>query len=78
MNEYRRENYVCKATFGAESKDYRIWDFVLKNYYWLKVSLNVATDVKEAGSNLKQVQREMRKQVKSNDIGTKSQQVLKL
>ena len=23
---------VCKVTFGAESKDYEIYDFVLKNY----------------------------------------------
>ena len=26
---------VHKVTFGAEPKDYEIYDFVLKNYYWL-------------------------------------------
>ena len=31
-------------TFGAEPKDYEIYDFVLKNYYRLKFSLAVATD----------------------------------
>lgn len=35
---------VCKITFGAEPKDYEIYDFVLKNYYRLKFSLAVATD----------------------------------
>ena len=40
---------MCKITFGAEPKDYEIYDFVLKNYYRLKFSPTVATDVKEAG-----------------------------
>ncbi len=54
---------VCKVTFGAEPKDYEICDFVLKNYYRLKFSPAVATDVKEAGRNPKRVQRDVRKQV---------------
>ena len=69
---------VCKVTFGAEPKDYEIYDFVLKNYYRLRFSPAVATDVKEAGRNPKRVQREVRKQVQNTGIGTKSQQVLKL
>ena len=28
--------FVCKVTFGAEPKDYEVYDFVLKNYYRLK------------------------------------------
>ena len=69
---------VCKVTFGAEPKDYEVYDFVLKNYYQLRFSPAVATDVKEAGRNPKQVQREVRKQVQNTEIGTKSQQALKL
>ena len=69
---------VCKVTFGAEPKDYEINDYVLKNYYRLRFSPAVATDVKEAGRNPKRVQREVRKQVQNTGIGTKSQQVLKL
>ena len=69
---------VCKITFGAEPKDYEIYDFVLKNYYRLRFSPAVATDVKEAGRNPKRVQREVRKQVQSTGISTKSQQALKL
>ena len=69
---------VCKVTFGAEPKDYEIYDFVLKNYYRLRFSPTVATDLKEAGRNPKRVQREARKQVQNTGIGTKSQQALKL
>ena len=69
---------VCKITFGAEPKDYEVYDFVLKKYYQLRFSPAVATDVKEAGRNPKRVQREVRKQVQNTGIGTKSQQALKL
>ena len=70
--------FVCKVTFGAEPKDYEIYGFILKNYYWLQFSPAVATDVKETGRNPKRVQREVRKQVQNTGIGTKSQQALKL
>ena len=69
---------VCKVTFGAEPKDYEVYDFVLRNYCRLKFSPAVATDVKEAGRNPKRVQREVRKQIQNTGIGTKSQQALKL
>ena len=48
---------VCKVTFGAEPKDYEVYDFVLRNYYRLKFSPAVATDVKEAGRNPKRTER---------------------
>lgn len=73
-----RKLSVCKITFGAEPKDYEIYDFVLKNYYQLRFSPAVVTDVKEAGRNPKRVQREVRKQIQNTGIGTKSQQALKL
>ena len=69
---------VCKVTFGAEPKDYEVYDFVLKNYYQLRFSPAVATNVKETGCNPKRIQREVRKQVQNAGIGTKSQQALKL
>jgi hypothetical protein len=69
---------VCKVTFGAEPKDYEIYEFVLKNYYQLRFSPAVATDVKEIGRNPKRVQREVRKQLQNTGIGTKSQRALKL
>ena len=69
---------VCKVIFGAEPKDYEVYDFVLKNYYQLRVSSAVATDVKETGRNPKRIKREVRKQIQNTGIGTKSQQALKL
>ena len=69
---------VCKVTFGAEPKDYEIYDFVLKNYYRLRFSPAVATAVKETDRNPKRIRREVRRQVQNVGIGTKSQQALKL
>ena len=69
---------VCKTTFCVEPKDYEVYEFVLKNYYRLRFSPAVATDVKEASHNPKRMQREVRKQVQVTGIGTKSQQALKL
>lgn len=69
---------VCKVTFGAEPKDYEVYDFVLKNYYRLRFSPVVATDVKEVHCNPKRMQREVRKLVQDAGTGTKSQQALKL
>ncbi len=69
---------ACKVTFGAEPKDYQIYEFLLKDYDQLRFSPAVATDVKAAGCNPKRVQREVRKQVQNTGIGTKSQQALKL
>jgi len=69
---------ACKVTFGSEPKDYEIYNLVLKNYYRLRFSLAVATDVRKAGRNPKRVQREVRKQLQNTGIETKSQQALKV
>ena len=69
---------VSKVTFGAEPKDYEVYDFVLKNYYRLRFSPAVATGVRKAGRNPKRLQREVRKEMQNEGIGTKSQQALKL
>ncbi len=69
---------VCKVRFGAEPKDYEVYDFILKNYYCLRFSPAVAADVIETGRNPKRVQREVQKQIQNTGIGTKSQQALKL
>lgn len=69
---------VCKVTFGAEPKDYEVYEFVLKNYCRLRFSPAVAAGVKEAGRNPKRIQREVRRQVQNTGTGTKAQQALKL
>ena len=70
--------YVCKVTFGAEPKDYEVWEFVLKHYYKLAFSPAIEFEVKKTADNPKRRQREARKQTCSSGIGTKSQQALKM
>lgn len=69
---------VCKITFGAEPKDYEVWDFVLKHYYELKFSPPIQSEVKQTADNPKRRQREARKQTQASGIGTKSQQALQM
>ncbi len=70
---------ASRVVFGSsEPKDYEIYDFVLKKYSRLKFSPAVAAAVKERKMNPKRMQRDVRRQLASAGIGTKSQQALKL
>lgn len=69
---------VCKVTFGAEPKDYEVWDFILKHYHELKFSPAIETEVKQTADNPKRRQRKARKQLQSLGVGTKSQQALQM
>lgn len=69
---------VAKATFGAEPKDYEVQAFIRKFYYSLQFSPAVETVVKEGKRNPKRMQRNAKKQMQENGIGTKSQQALKM
>lgn len=69
---------AAKFTFGAEPKDYEVYEFVLKHYYSLQFSPAVKAVVKEAKRNPKRMQRDVKKQLQNTGIGTKSQQALKL
>ena len=69
---------VCKVTFGAEPKDYEVWEFVLKHYYKLAFSPTIESEVKKNADNPKRRQREARKRLGACGIGTKSQQALKM
>lgn len=69
---------VAKVTFGAEPKDYDVQEYILKYYYSMQFSPSVATVVKETKRNPKRIQRDAKKQMQENGIGTKSQQALKL
>ena len=62
--------------FGAEPKDYEVYDFILKNYSNLKFSSSIKVEVKKGIANPKRLQREARKQSKQVGIGTKSQLAL--
>ncbi|UWG98983.1 YjdF family protein [Dehalobacter sp. DCM] len=71
--------FVCRVVFGAEPKDYEIYDLVLKDYCNLKFSSSfAANNGRERRSNPKRLQREVKKEVKSIGIGTKAQLAMKL
>ena len=65
-------------TFGAEPKDYDVYEFILRHCYDLRFSPAVATVVKESKQNPKRMQRDIKKSFAKTGIGTKSQQALKL
>ena len=69
---------VCKITFGAEPKDYEVWESVLKNYGKLEFGPSVDVVVKAEATNPKRVQRELRKQSAHFGVGTKSQQAIQM
>lgn len=70
---------VCKITFGAEPKDYEVYDFLLQHWHSLTFSPPV-----EAGKTVdkkpghKRMQREIKNQLREKGVGTKAQQALKL
>ena len=67
---------AAKVTFGAEPKDCGVQEYIQKWYFSLKFSPVVETVVKDIKRNPKRMQREAKKQML--EIGTKSQQALKL
>lgn len=70
---------VCKITFGAEPKDYEVYEFLIKNRYILRFSPAVRTGrIEERKANPKRMQREINNQLENKGIGTKAQQALKL
>ena len=69
---------VCRITFGAEPKDYDVWEFVLKHYYKLEFSPAVETGIRRTADNPKRRQRNARKQLERTGVGTKSQQALQM
>jgi hypothetical protein len=70
---------VCKITFGAEPKDYEVYDFFLQNWNKLRFSPPVQADAPQGGKvNPKRMRRAIQKQIESEGVGTRSQQALKL
>lgn len=77
---YCGEKYqACKITFGAEPKDYEVYEFMLRNWKHLQFSPSVKSDkARKKHANPKRVQREISNQLQNKGIGTKAQQALKL
>lgn len=77
--EFNGRYEVCKITFGAEPKDYEVYDFMLKNYDRLRFSPSLEAGVTvDKRINPKRMQRQIKKQLDSIGVGTKAQQALKL
>ncbi len=70
---------VCKITFGAEPKDYEVYEYLLASWHKLKFSPSIKTEkVTERRVSPKRMQREIKSQLQDKGIGTKAQQALKL
>lgn len=70
---------ACKITFGPEPKDYEVYEFLLQNWSRLPFSPPVEAEEKtDKKGNPKRMQREIKKQLETQGIGTKAQQALKL
>ena len=70
---------VCKIIFGAEPRDYEVYDFIMKNFHRLRFSPSVETETfDEKRVNPKRMQREIQKQMQVTSISTKAQQALSL
>lgn len=70
---------AAKVTFGAEPKDYDVYDFFLKNWKYLRFSPPVAeSETEEHKYNPKRMQRAVNSQLSKTGVGTKAQQALKL
>lgn len=70
---------VCRIVFGAEPKDYDVYEFLLKNWNDLKFSPSIKVEVTaDKKVNPKRLQREVKSSLKNAAIGTKAQTALKL
>ena len=70
---------VCKITFGAEPKDYEVYEFLLKNHHCLQFSPALCAQLpKKQRVSPKRMQRQIERQLQSTGVGTKAQQALKL
>ncbi len=68
---------VCKITFGAEPKEYEVYDFLLSHWRDLSFSPPIPAEHRAFSKpNPKRLQREIKKQLQAPAIGTKAQQAI--
>lgn len=65
---------ACRIVFGAEPKDYEVWEYVLHSYAGLKFSPAVEAARKPAAGDPKRRRREAERLMRGAGIGTKSPQ----
>ncbi|MDD3335451.1 MAG: YjdF family protein [Eubacteriales bacterium] len=70
---------ACRIVFGAEPKDYTVYQLLLERWNELHFSPGVeAVPSEERRKNPKRLQREARQATRSTGVGTMAQQALKL
>ena len=76
---YDRKYEVSKVVFGAEPKDYEVFDFILNTFYNLKFSNPLrAESIEKRKINPKRYQRQIRKAVENKGTSTKAQLAMQL
>ncbi len=71
---------ACKVTFGAEPKDYEVYNYFLTHWHCLRFSPPVVANVKfecETRMNPKRMQRRINRQLALHGPETKARQALK-
>lgn len=69
---------VCKYIFGAEPKEYEVYELILNKYYGLRFSPTVEIERKPVDrKNPKTRRRKIKKSFADIGMGTKSQQAIK-
>ena len=70
---------VSRVVFGAEPKDYQVYERFLKDWKRMKFSPSMEAESQaDKKVNPKRIQREIHKQLNEKYMGTKAQQALKL
>lgn len=75
-----REGYsVCKLTFGAEPRDYQVYEALLAHWRELRFSPTLSRrQGKRAEINPKRARREASRALSARPVGTKAQEAMKL
>lgn len=77
---YEEKYEVSRVVFGAEPKDFEVYDFILREFYNLRFSNPISLESAETNKkkiNPKRYQREIKKEVENKGIGTKAQMAIK-
>lgn len=68
---------ACKVTFGAQPKDYEVYEYLLKN--WKRLHFGPGVEAAAAApdcKNPKRLQRKIRQSLQGQGCGTKAQQAV--
>ncbi|MEN8906978.1 MAG: YjdF family protein [Clostridiales bacterium] len=76
---YDNKLEVARVVFGAEPKDYEVYEFLLTNWSNLRFSSKIkCEDIVKKRINPKRIKRQINKQLSKKTISTKAQEALRL